>query len=45
MSNEFFRKILNYEEFLLAYYDNMILFEDFNVLPGDENMIKKTQNL
>lgn len=34
-------KLLNNYEFLLSYYDNMILFEDFNPLPGDENIVKK----
>lgn len=33
-SNEFFKRILNNLEFLLCYFDNFILFEDFDKLPG-----------
>lgn len=36
LSNSFFIMLLNYFEFLLTFYDNWILFEDFNLLPGDE---------
>jgi hypothetical protein len=45
LSNSFFIMLLNYFEFLLTYYDNWILFEDFNLLPGDEQIVKKNQNL
>lgn len=33
-SNIFFKRTLNNFEFLLVYFDNCILFEDFNKLPG-----------
>ena len=33
-SNEFFKQLLNNFEFLIVYFDNEVLFEDFNKLPG-----------
>jgi len=33
-SNTFFKNMLNNFEFLMIYYDNLILFEDFAKLPG-----------
>lgn len=37
-SNGFFKSLLNHFEFLLTYYDSMILFEDFKKLPGDDDI-------
>ena len=43
--NNFFKMMLNNFEFLMVYYDNLILFEDFEKLPGDEEIVKKHDNL
>eukprot|EP00828_Plagiopyla_frontata_P008784 TRINITY_DN1444_c0_g1_i4.p1 TRINITY_DN1444_c0_g1~~TRINITY_DN1444_c0_g1_i4.p1 ORF type:complete len:1308 (+),score=255.89 TRINITY_DN1444_c0_g1_i4:1080-5003(+) len=43
--NNFFKIMLNNFEFLMVYYDNLILFEDFEKLPGDEEIVKKHDNL
>jgi hypothetical protein len=37
--------LLNNFEFLLIFYDGIILYEDFNKLPGDEENNKKPENL
>lgn len=44
-SNKYFVRVLNNISFLLTYYDNFILHEDYIELPGDENTVKKHLNL
>ncbi|EGR27437.1 hypothetical protein IMG5_196200 [Ichthyophthirius multifiliis] len=45
VSSDFFRALLNNFEFLLVYFDNEILFEDFNKLPGDDEIQKQHENI
>jgi len=43
--NRFFKSLVNNFEFLIMYYNRLYLFEDFNRLPGDEEIQKKRANL
>lgn len=42
---EFFKTLTNNFEFLLLFFDNLLLFEDFVRMPGDEEIIKKHDSL
>jgi hypothetical protein len=42
---EFFKAVMQNFEFCLLYFDCCVLFEDFVKLPGDEQILKKHQNL
>ena len=44
-AHDFFKALVNNYEFLLVFFDNMLLFEDFIRLPGDEEIIKKHDSL
>jgi len=44
-ANTYFVRVLNNISFLLTFYDNFILHEDYIALPGDENHVKKHLNL
>ena len=44
-SNKFFFRIFNNFAFLLKFYDNWILHEDYVLLPGDENSQRRHLNL
>ena len=44
-ANKYFVRVLNNISFLLTFYDNFILHEDYIQLPGDENVVKKHLNL
>lgn len=44
-ASDFFKAVINNFEFLLVYFDNFLLFEDFIKLPGDEEIIKKHDSL
>ncbi len=44
-AQDFFKSSVNNFEFLLLFFDNMLLFEDFIRLPGDEEIVKKHESL
>ena len=44
-AQDFFKSSVNNYEFLLLFFDNMLLFEDFIRLPGDEEIVKKHDSL
>lgn len=44
-AQDFFKSLVNNYEFLLVFFDNVLLFEDFIRLPGDEEIIKKHDSL
>jgi len=44
-AQDFFKALVNNYEFLLLFFDNVLLFEDFIRLPGDEEIVKKHDSL
>lgn len=44
-AQDFFKALVNNYEFLLVFFDNVLLFEDFIRLPGDEEIVKKHDSL
>ena len=44
-AQDFFKALVNNYEFLLEFFDNVLLFEDFIRLPGDEEIVKKHDSL
>lgn len=43
--DDYSKEMLNNFEFIMMFYDRLILSEDFIKLPGDEEINKKPENL